>query len=223
MKDYSRIDHFSKVFYTEDKGRHRPYIDIAFSNAPPGQVPDAADYLISPKAFGLIDSGADHTAIPFSIGKSIGLAPLQEGEKTIIVSGIGGSIHCVERACTIFMANNLKREIYKFDETVWWKVPSEEIEQTLKGLTEKLNANIEPQKQALADTNLFKHFQVQIDQIKGEIIAINSTLEGGVLVGRPFFNNFEFIQFNHNDRENEHKCFFNYKVKKKKIAQIIPF
>ena len=44
----------------------------------------------------------------------------------------------------------------------------------------------------------------------------------GILLGRPFFDNFDFIQFCHKNRYREDKCFFNYKVAKGKAIDILP-
>ena len=53
------------------------------------------------------------------------------------------------------------------------------------------------------------------------LVGISNKLETGVLLGRPFFDNFDFIQFIHQDRNREDKCYFNYKVAKGRAIKIM--
>jgi hypothetical protein len=221
MKSYPNVEHFCKVFYTFDKGRHRPYLEIIVANYIPNSLFVSANQM-SPRILGLVDSGADHTLLPYSIGKSIGLLEQQEEESPIDVGGVGGNINCLERKCVIYIANKLKKEVYRFAETVWWKVPTASVKEDLEKLTKDFSENENLLQQSKEGTELHDHFRSRMEVIRRQVSAINATLEGDPLIGRPFFDNFEFIQFNHNDRQHEEKCFFNYKVKKSKIMELIP-
>ena len=76
-------------------------------------------------------------------------------------------------------------------------------------------------KQSVVGSSLREHFEKEVDDKKEQIRIINENLEGEIIMGRPFFDNFDFIQFNHTDREKEESCFFTYKVKKDRIVSRI--
>ena len=205
---------FSKVPYTIFEGKHRPYLEVVFHNQKNSNS--------SSKTLAMVDSGADHTLIPFSTGLSIGLEIPSDTERLANVSGVGGgSLSYIERECNIYVSNLLNNKVYIFKETVWWVYPDNRTLQQQKNLIERYKLENELKADCKEGTKLFSHFERQMEQVIQELISLNNRLEPGVLLGRPFFDNFEFIQFCHKDREREDKCFFNYKVKKGKPLEII--
>lgn len=199
-----------KVPYTEIEGRHRPYLEVVFYNG--------AMQKNSSKTFGMIDSGADHTVIPYSIGSSIGLAVPTSAERIASASGVGGNVSYVERVCSIYIANRVQGEIYEFSETVWWVYPDAET-QKKRNVLAKNYANLKKFSDIAGGSIKSKaRIKKQMNQAIDDWMEIGRSLETNVLLGRPFFDNFEFIQFCHKDRNEEDKCFFVYKVKEDKIV-----
>lgn len=205
---------FCKAPYTIIGGKHRPYLEVVFNNKKNNKN--------SSKTFALVDSGADHTVIPFSLGTSIGLQKPTEEEKLASVGGVGGNLSYIERECNLYMVNRLKNEIYVFKETVWWIYPDDSTQKRQAELLESYKSLSGLKSQCYSGTELHTHFENQMKGVMREIIDINNKLDTSVLLGRPFFDNFDFIQFCHKDREMEEKCFFNYKVTKGKPVEIIP-
>ncbi len=204
----------SKVPYTSVAGKHRPYLEVFFT--------DILVKKLSTKTFAMVDSGADHTVLSFSLGQQIGLEPPSDQEILANMAGVGGSLSYIERKCRIYIADKHNNLYYGFDETVWWIYPDKAmIEETTRLLNSKLEfENL--QKQCIPDTPLYKHFQNQIDITNASYATISAKLEGMLLLGRNFFNNFDFIQFLQKDKMNEEKCSFNYKVAKGKIVDSFP-
>lgn len=205
---------FCKVPYTAIGGKHRPYLEVIFSNKLLNKD--------SNKTLAMVDSGADHTVIPYSIGVLIGLTEPTESEKLASVSGVGGNLSYIVRKCQINVINKQKNEIYGFDETVWWIYPDAETQKQQNDLIKKFQDLQKLQNQCFPNTELHSHFNVQMQQTIQDITKIGNRLETSVLLGRPFFDNFEFIQFFHKDRNKEDKCFFNYKTIESKIVETLP-
>ena len=209
-----KLGKFCKVPYTLINGRYRPYLEIIFHNPKINKS--------TSKTFAMVDSGADHTVIPFSMGKLIGLDDPNEAEVLANVSGVGGNLSYIQRDCNIYLTNQLKKEIYVFKETVWWIYPDKNTLDEQKRLIDEFTNFNNLQQQCKPDTELFKHFQIQQNLTIAKLSGISNKLETGILLGRPFFDNFEFIQFLHKDRNQEDKCYFNYKVKNSKIIETLP-
>jgi len=205
---------FARVPYTSIAGRHRPYLEVVFNNS--------INNTYSSKTFAMVDSGADHTVIPYSIGLAIGLAEPTEEEKVAAVSGIGGNLSYIKRDCRIHLANRTKNEIYTFQETVWWIYPDEATKILQSELIKKHQEFNRFKGMSFPDTELHQYFQEQMSKTENELNDVNNRLEVNVLLGRPFFDNFEFIQFFHKDRNKEDKCYFNYKVAPGKIVETVP-
>jgi len=206
---------FCRVPYIEIGGRHRPYLETFFANPTTG--------LVSSKTLSMVDSGADHTLMPFSIGKLIGLSDPSSEEVLSNIGGVGGNVGIITRDCVISLINRSLNKTYTFNEKVWWVYPDEETKQQQNNLIEKIQALRTLQSQSISGTDLYSYFELEIDRIISVLAGINNRLEPGVLLGRPFFNNFEFIQFFHKDRENEDRCFLNYKVARQKPISVLPF
>ncbi|MEW6617370.1 MAG: hypothetical protein AB1333_03040 [Patescibacteria group bacterium] len=170
----------------------------------------------------MVDSGADHTVIPFSIGAFIGLTEPTQEEKLANVSGVGGNLSYIERKCRIYVANRMRNKTYGFDETVWWIYPDADTQKQQESLAKTLQELQVLQAQSYPGSDLFNHFENQKKQTIDNFIAIANKLETGVLLGRPFFDNFDFIQFFHKDRSREDRCFFNYKVANNKAVEVLP-
>jgi hypothetical protein len=207
---YQNVKMISKVPYISVGNRFRPYLEITFVNEAKTN-----------KTLALVDSGADHTVIPYSIGIALGLELPRKDEKLIDVQGVGGSLKYVERKCKIHLPNMLKKEIYVFDETVWWIYPDEATQEHQQKLVKEIVDHIKLQDQAKESTDLHAYFGLKVSETLENLKRLNNTLETGVLIGRPFFNNFEHIQFCHKDREKEDKCFFVYKVDEKKLIEVL--
>jgi hypothetical protein len=195
------------------KGRYRPYLEVVFSNKIINQD--------SQKTFAMVDSGADHTVIPYSVGMLIGLEKPTEREKLNSVNGVGGSLSYIERKCRIYVINKLKNKIYGFDETVWWIYPDTETQQKQQELTKTLQLWLHYQEETPLNTDIRSAIDQEIKNTTDNLRIINSKLEIEVLLGRPFFDNFDFIQFVHRDRSKEERCYFNYNVSEKKIVETI--
>jgi len=204
----------AKVFYTNIGGKHRPYLEVFFVNSKIGKT--------SSKTFAMVDSGADHTIIPYSIGNSIAFEKPTEEEKPSIVRGVGGgSISYLERLCKIFLVNRSKNKIYVFNETVWWVYPNEEIQKEQNKLIEEYVQYQSLKSQSREKTDLEDYFSDRMETVITKLKQLQIKLEPNILLGRPFFDNFDFIQFCHKDRSKEDKCFFNYRVTKGKPSGII--
>jgi hypothetical protein len=161
--------------------------------------------------------------MPFSIGKLIGLSDPSSEEVLSNIGGVGGNVGIITRDCVISLINRSLNKTYTFNEKVWWVYPDEETKQQQNNLIEKIQALRTLQSQSISGTDLYSYFELEIDRIISVLAGINNRLEPGVLLGRPFFNNFEFIQFFHKDRENEDRCFLNYKVARQKPISVLPF
>ncbi len=205
----------TKIPYINPSGRYRPYFEIVLSN--PGKS------TTTNKTFALVDSGADHISVPYSIGKQLQLDPPTKDEQIKSLSGVSGSITYLERTCDIYLADLKKSEMYKFSESVWWIHPDREILDSLDKILQEFNILLE-----LGDKSKNNSAEVQkyIEEKQLDLGLIYSQIirfyEGEVLLGRTFFDNFDFIQFFHRDRNNEEKCFFNFQLSKLKKAQIFP-
>lgn len=206
---------FSRVPYTNFNWRHRPYLEVLFFNPALNKV--------SQKTLALVDSGADHTVIPYSIGSYIALENPTGEERLANVSGVGGNLSYIERNCHIYLYNRFKNEIYTFNETVWWIYPDNETQKRTRELFDNYRGLENLKRQCIRDTDLMKYFESEMKKVIADITTINNKLEVNVLLGRPFFDNFDFVQFFHKDRQREDICSFNYKVKAHKIIQTIPF
>ena len=112
--------------------------------------------------------------------------------------------------------------MYILNETVWWIYPDAIMQAEQKKLAQSYAEFSSLQAQSVPNTNLHHHFEGQKQQVIQDLVKISNRLETGVLLGRPFFDNFEFIQFCHKDRNREDRCFFNYKVAQGKPAKILP-
>jgi|GEM_PF-2584907 len=169
----------------------------------------------------MVDSGADHTVIPFSIGSLIGLEPPTQTEILQSVTGVGGNITCIERPCCICLANRKKGNVYYFKETVTWLYPDIPTQEKLQDLLNKLK-KLEEWKLQCVPGELQNNVIEQIEESKTQINNILNKFEVNVLLGRPFFDNFNYIQFFHRDRNREDQCFLTYMVNNTKPARIIP-
>lgn len=205
---------FCRVPYTDIGGRHRPYLEVVFSDETRGKH--------SNKTFAMVDSGADHTVIPYSLGSAIGLAAPTEAEQLANVSGVGGNLSYIERKCHIYLANRATNKVYVFKETVWWIHPDAATLAQQQQLIQTFGSFANLQTQTIPSTELHVHFENEKLRVIGELTKISNRLETSVLLGRPFFDNFEFIQFFHRDRSREDKASFNYKVANKKPVEIVP-
>jgi len=204
----------SKVFYSKINGKYRPYLELVFKNNGTGKE--------SQRVFAMVDSGADHTVIPFSLGSFIGFNAPTEQEVLASVSGVGGNLSYLERRCQIQLFDNTNKEIITFDETVWWIYPDDQARLQIKQLFEKYQ-NFERLKgQCIPETDLNNYFGLEMRNVINEINTINNRFESMILLGRPFFNNFEYVKFCHKDRDNEEQCYFTYKLLENKVIEKKP-
>lgn len=197
--------------YSSVNGPFRPHLPVVF----------AYNNKHSPRTIGLMDSGADHTLVPYSLGMQIGFPEKSDDEVLMSVGGISGSLNYLERNCWIYILSP-KKEIIGFKETVWWVYPNDEIKQSLERTLSEYVELFKLQQQSKEGTALWNHFE---NAKQGEIdkrIMLNNILETDVLFGRRFFNNFKFVQFFQRDRVAEDSCYFNLGLDPEKIAVTIP-
>lgn len=194
----------TRVPYLDLFGKYRPYLEIFLVNNNP--KPN-----ISNKTLALIDSGADYSVIPYSLGKLIKLSPITSSDKIMTGKGVSGSTSLLERKCIIYLFNKKENKLYGINETVYWAHPDVE---TLKVLEDLRNRYYEMKdyelNQCQLKTKLAKYFQEEQKKILVQYTEIENFFETEVLLGRPFFDNFDFIQFFHRDRAREEKCFLTY-------------
>ena len=126
--------------------------------------------------------------------------------------GVGGNVSYLARQCQIHLANKTRNEVYVFEDAVWWIYPDAATQAELSKLVQDLTNFNTFQGQSIPNTDLHRHFETQKNEVIQNLLKVSNRLETGVLLGRPFFDNFEFIQFVHQDRNREDQCYFNYKV-----------
>lgn len=204
-----------RVPYINPSARYRPYLEIVFNN-PKTQT-------LSFRNLGLVDSGADQISIPYSLGKQLQLEPPADGEEIKYLGGVSGSVSYLERTCEIYIIDVTSSKLYKFEEPVLWLHPDRKVLDQLTALsTENDNLLKIKNEQTVPNTDLAKYFENSIQQIGEKSVELLKFYESEVLLGRTFFDNFEFIQFFHRDRMKEEKCFFNYKLSQNKKFETIP-
>lgn len=201
---------YVKVPYLPFLGRHRPYLEILLTNT--------AARTVSNKTFGLVDSGADQTVIPYSLGTQLKLDPPTAQEIIDNAGGVGGTISYIKRRCKVYLIDSVHKKLYGFTETICWTYPDRETQKQLDELVNKYSEANKFLNQSLTGSDLAKHFEDQKASIAQDYTSVLNRFETDVLLGRPFFDNFEFIQFCHKDRDREEKCFFNYRINSKKIV-----
>jgi hypothetical protein len=172
----------------------------------------------SPKHFCLLDSGADHTLIPFSLGKDIGFSPKGTDEKLNLVSGISGSQSFLVRNCRVYISDVKKKMVYGFDESVWWIYPDDEMLKKEKNILDEYKFLQDIESQSKPGTTLSTVLKKRMYDAYLNLINLNSTLDTGVLLGRTFFNNFMYIQFCQRDRDQENSCFYVYQLNDKMVT-----
>jgi len=196
----------TRVPYTDpvNNSKYRPYLEVVFCR---GKL----EY----QTFGLIDSGADVVSIPFSVGRNIGLSVPTTDNEIKPLCGIGGSSTYVERDCHIFLPHHKLGGRWEFIEKVCWLYPCANVLKKLKELEEKYSRFYE-----ISQTAPDPQYQKAIQQIMKDYLHeyrdLSNIYESGVLLGRSFFNNFNFIQFCHRSNKDESKCFFGYSVRNDK-------
>jgi len=198
-----------KIPYTQFYGKHRPYLEVLFFNK--------SILKESSKTFGLIDSGADHNVIPFSLGIALGFQEPKNDEFQD-AGGVGGNISLIRRDCVIYIVSQKDKVMYGFNEEVYWAYPNLSVQVQLKKLREEYTNMLSLQRDTIPATSLHQYFKGLIDAKVSEINTITDKFEPGVLLGRPFFNNFDFIQFFHKDKTQEDRCFFNFPISQTKIV-----
>ncbi|OGD63030.1 hypothetical protein A2160_05290 [Candidatus Beckwithbacteria bacterium RBG_13_42_9] len=195
-----------------DNKHYRPSLEVIFH----------FNKVSTPITFGLVDSGADHIVIPYSLGSRIGLPSPTNQEQLLSASGVGGSVNYVEKQCTVFLINKPNKLMYGFKETVWWIYPNKALLKQMSDLMARHQRLKKYQDQCKPNTELGGYFKNEMNTVFHELVSLNNKLEeAGVLLGRPFFNNFRFIQFFQKDRGVEKTCFFNYQINKKKVNSTI--
>ncbi len=208
--DNNLISIHRKVPYVLFENKHRPYLEVLFLNN--------SLLKISSKTFALMDTGADFNLVPYSLGKAIGLTEPDPTEFKD-AGGVGGNISYIERPCRIYIVDSHNKKMYGFDEIVHWVYPNLETQKRLNALIKDWVENEALGKQTIIGTPLRQHFESQQEQIRSEIKKITDRFEVSSLLGRPFFNNFEFVQFCQKEREEEKRCFFVYKILPAKIVE----
>ena len=141
---------FARVPYLNLSGKHRPYLEVVFFN------PNKAT--LSPKFFGLLDSGADCSVIPYSLGVLLQLDNPTEKEFSQ-ASGVAGRLSYIERKCHIGIFNKPTNEVFTFNDEVYWAHPDMETQAKLKMLQEEYKGLEGLQGQVIVDTPLAIHFQ----------------------------------------------------------------
>lgn len=202
-----------RVPYINPSARYRPYLEIIFSNS--------KTQTVSSTTLGLVDSGADQISIPYSLGKQLQLEPPANLGEIKYLGGVSGSISYVERTCEIYLVDRAGSNMYEFKEPVLWLHPDLKVLEQLAALETQNNELLKFKKQAVPNTDLEKYFDDSIQQVGQKSIELLKFYESEILLGRTFFDNFDFIQFFHRDRNKEDKCFFDYVLSSRKKAQVI--
>lgn len=189
-----------KIFYTKlsQNGSFKPYLNTGFYNPKAG---------LATFQFSLVDSGADSTLIPYSLGVRLGLAEATNSELQRSL-GVSGSLLTARRSCQIALLNSTGSHLLVFDTDIHWAHPSEEELRDLK-MYYSLYNNLKARNP--------KHTALDVLKKKAEIIQFR--YETNVLLGRNFFRNFEFLQFVEKTRGDTSK--FIYKIRKSKISRSV--
>jgi len=190
-----------KIPYIFFEQRYRPYLEVLFLSN------------------NLLDTGADLNLIPFSLGNAIGLKPPETAEFKE-AGGIGGNISHIERACRLYVVDSTDKKMYGFDEMVHWAYPDLEIQKKLQDLQDEYKNFTTLKVMAKENTVLFDGLESLEEQKATEIKNIMDKFEITPLLGRPFFSNFEFVQFCQKDRQEEKRCFYVYKIMMSKVTEI---
>jgi len=189
---------YRKIAYTYLGGFYRPYIQTIFYNRSANKAE---------RTLALIDSGADNILIPHTLGLRIGLMP-PKPEELKPVGGIGGLLPYTERECKIAIDNQDSTKIYIFKHIVNWIYPTPTDQQKIHQL---LNLIQVLQKLLENPVNKVNYLlKREMDNTNKALSNLLNIYETTTLLGRPFFTNFEFINFCQRDRGS--RCRFNYKI-----------
>lgn len=205
---------FHRFTYTLYLGKHRPYLEIEFVN--PELLEGKGN-----RTLALLDSGADHTVIPFSLGQALQLKP-PESQEYESASGVGGNISLISRRCRFYIVCRVHKKLYGFDERVMWAYPDLVTQDQLKELIDSYKLNQELRDEAIGGTRLRRYFEQKIQSDRDSLKKLMDKFETGALLGRPFFSNFNNLQIFQRSREVEDVCFVTFKLLKDKIVDIKP-
>lgn len=206
-------DLIRKIPYAFFEQKNRPYLEVLFLFKNLLQE--------STKTLALMDTGADLNLIPFSLGNAIGLQqPEPESTEFQNAGGIGGEISYIQRDCKIYIVDSKSKRMYGFNEVVHWAYPNLETQKKLDELYKEYNNFIKLKGQSIKDTELYRGLELEEQKKSLEIKKIMDKFETTSLLGRPFFNNFEFVQFCQKDRTAEVKCFFVYRIKMSNVVDV---
>ena len=198
-----------KVGYTQQlNGVYSPYADVFFIN------PSTDLYIRAP---GLMDSGADHTLIPLSVGREIGLK-WESTDELKEVRGITGAMTFLEKDCTIALHNSDSTKLFLFDTRVWWAYPHKNDVDALNSLYRK-SADISKALATSRKDEIKKVLTEAQNNLETEIQKLSSAYETLTCIGRNFFSNFSFIQFS--DKDSPSRSKFIYRVREDKVSRII--
>lgn len=189
-----------KVLYTKlsQKSPYKPYLKMLFSSS--------ATKIITSR-LALVDSGADRTLIPYSLGKKIELPAASDNEITK-AGGISGFLYTVDRACEMGLLSSDNSKIFVFNTKVAWAHPLEKELKELDGLY--TIHRILRAKNAGAS---------ELKAIGEQIVNIQMKYEKNILLGRNFFKNFDFLQFIEKSRGDASK--FVYRIKEENITETV--
>lgn len=191
-----------KVAYSQlaPNAPHRPYLQLLFNNP--------KTHIIKSN-LALVDSGADSTLIPYSLGVELGFSPASDLELQIS-NGVSGSIHTVKRDCTLALISSDNKKIFEFETEVSWAHPLEAERKKLEDLA-KTYADLKNKNIPSTDPKMISTIEDY-----GKIALFYET---NILLGRNFFVNFDFLQFV--EKEDGSKSKFIYKVRRSKISKTI--
>lgn len=198
-----------KAYYLPILGKYRPYLEVCLSN------PKAKT--VSNRSLGLLDSGADQTQIPYSLGIELKLDYPTDTEVIKNAGGIGGTISYITRKCNVSFVDRKRNKLYTVEEQILWTYPDKVTQTKLAGMVGQHSQLTELEKQCIAGSDLEKYFITQKKALATEYKSILDRYETSLLLGRPFFYNFEFLQFFYRNPNREDTCFFVYKINPKKI------
>lgn len=182
---------------------YRPYLDTVFFY----------NNNFSTKTLSLMDSGADKISIGYFLGQSIGLPVKKDNEQLQQLGGIGGHVNYLERKCRIYIPDKKANKAYGFEEEVMWIYPDDGVLQRIDDLKQEFLDIERLRQQAIQGSDLEKHIKRERDKKIFEFSEINNVLNPAALLGRPFFNNFNHVQFCQRDKAQEDKCYFNIEIR----------
>jgi hypothetical protein len=155
------------------------------------------------------------------MGNQLKLTPASNDNEIEGASGVAGETTYLVRNCEIFLFNRRNKKMYMYQDVVWWIYPNSKAQEHITYLATRVATLKNLKNQCKTDTDLSRYFDEEIVKAENAYKNAINVYETDVLIGRPFLDNFDYVQFFHRDRAKEDECFFKYKLTNKKIKRTI--